>query len=226
MRYVLVIALAGLIAMPAMAEKVPVEGDQSDRTPVECGLVNICLEWPGGFIAQDCGGSPVWGYGPDNNVPPLGCDGEPVGDVLGTALSSTYPNNAGEIAVVHEGYEVTEACTLLEICHYYDIENYYDGGNLTINGVVVAPIGGYPEDAIYSGANCTGGEPGFSGFSGGWVLDCWDLSPYVGQTIEVALKFGSDSSVQYPGWYGYSGMFGGLVTPTEKVNWGQIKSQY
>ena len=227
MRCLLVICLAGLITVPAMAVKTPVECDDPDRMPVDCGLINICIEWDGTFLTEPCGGAPVWQFGPDTSIPGDGCDGVPVGEVAGTILNGLYPNLAGEIAIGLMGFEVTEACRLLEVCHYYDIESFFDGGNLTINGQVVAPIGGYPEAEIFTGAACVGGEPGFSGSSGGWVLDCWDLTPYLGQTIDVAVKFGSDGSVQFPGWYIDTAVIGNNEpVPIDETTWGRIKTWF
>ncbi len=35
------------------------------------------------------------------------------------------------------------------------------------------------------------------GYSGAWVLDCFDLSAYVGSIVQIAVDFGTDGSVTY-----------------------------
>ena len=48
-----------------------------------------------------------------------------------------------------------------------NFEQDFDGGNLTVNGIVVPPVNGYPLDAISPGDGyyswCVDGEPGFNG---------------------------------------------------------------
>ena len=42
--------------------------------------------------------------------------------------------------------------------------------------------------------------PGFTGDSGGWVTETFDLSEYAGQTIHLSFRYITDSSVTLPGW--------------------------
>ncbi len=44
-------------------------------------------------------------------------------------------------------------------------------------------------------------EEGFTDYDNPWEEQCFDLSAFDGQTIQVEFDFGSDSSVTYPGWY-------------------------
>jgi len=98
-------------------------------------------------------------------------------------------------------YPVSRAT--LSFYHYYWTENLLDGGNVKISvddgetWIVIAPDSGYPADGVAG----LGGEPGFSGFSGGWVYSVFDLSAYLGDTLSIMLDFGSDGSTEFPGWY-------------------------
>ena len=148
-----------------------------------------------------------WQYGPyDGYPPPIGCEGVPIDYNWGTVIGGyySYAYSGGRLMSVpillDEDY-------IMEICHYYDIESYWDGGNVKISTdggatfTLIYPEAGYPEDAM-STANCAiPGEPGFSGASGAWVQDYFDLSDYTGNTVIIAFDFGSDGSVNYPGWY-------------------------
>ena len=59
-----------------------------------------------------------------------------------------------------------------------------------------------------------------------FVRDCFDLSAYVGEAVTVAVTFGSDSSVTYPGWYIAGVWAGAIVTPIEDGTWSTFKSLY
>jgi hypothetical protein len=60
-----------------------------------------------------------------------------------------------------------------------------------------------------------------------FMLDCFDLRQYVGQPIWIGFFYGSDSSVQYPGWYIKWVKFGSdLPSSTEDRSWGSIKALY
>jgi hypothetical protein len=43
--------------------------------------------------------------------------------------------------------------------------------------------------------------PGFTGDSGGWKAETFDLAAYAGQTIQLAFRYVTDSSVDLPGWW-------------------------
>ncbi|HEX4826274.1 MAG TPA: hypothetical protein VFV19_18385 [Candidatus Polarisedimenticolaceae bacterium] len=100
----------------------------------------------------------------------------------------------------------------LTIEHWYQTTIAGDGGSVLIDAVddgqdvfsVLSPAGGYPSGVI-SPAVCNGlaGKRAFQGDSGGWVTSTFDLTPYRGSTVWIALVFGSDSSRQGDGegWY-------------------------
>ncbi|MCD4829830.1 MAG: T9SS type A sorting domain-containing protein [Candidatus Cloacimonetes bacterium] len=96
--------------------------------------------------------------------------------------------------------------TTLSFWHYYDTQENADGGNVklsTNNGItwnVVEPVGGYPTASMSNGNSAIGGEPGFSGDSGGWVPVTFDLAAYANDDIKLRWHFGSDGSTVAYGW--------------------------
>jgi hypothetical protein len=49
----------------------------------------------------------------------------------------------------------------------------------------------------------------------------------MGQNIELNFQFGSDSSVQYPGWYLNSVVVGGTdPVSTDATDWNSMKASY
>jgi len=202
---------------------------------VPCDLTNVCLDWDFSvgdhdFTPYNCepGGAAVWAYGNETVVP-----GSP-GNVWGTVINGNYVNNSGD-GLSSPLFTVTTDCYLMEINHYVHIETNYDGGNVSVNGQVVPPMTGYPavistSTSFY--AYCVDMEEGFTGngYSGAsetWVPRCFDLSPFMGQTIHVDFDFGSDSSVTYPGWYlAYVKVGGMSSTPVESSTWGAIKDSF
>jgi hypothetical protein len=90
--------------------------------------------------------------------------------------------------------------------HWYNMENRYDGGNVKISTdggatfTVVTPVGGY-DDVATSGNAGIPGEPCFTDNVGVWKEAMFDLSAFTGQSITLRLHFGSDGSVNRPGWF-------------------------
>jgi hypothetical protein len=98
---------------------------------------------------------------------------------------------------------------LMELCHWYDIETNYDGANVKVSTdfgttwTLVYPLS--PYDGIINSSTTfyaclVDSQEGFTGNSGGWVTDYFDLSAFSGNIV-IAFDFGSDASVDYPGWY-------------------------
>ncbi len=176
-------------------------------------------------MCDDTGGEPVWAYGTDSNFPGL--------NIWATVLEGTYPANSGE-ALVSPTFHVDLSSSLVQIVHYYDTEFSFDGMNLMVGGVVVEPMSGYDDDIISDSTSyyafCVDGQPGFSGHGlDSWVMttSCFDLAQFDGQDVELSLQFGSDTSVQYPGWYLGSIMVGGSEpVATEGVSWTGLKSMF
>ncbi len=96
--------------------------------------------------------------------------------------------------------------TWLTFWQYYDTELGYDGGNVKIsnsNGIawdLIYPEGGYPTSQISTSTYGVGGEPGFTGESGGWQQVTFDLSEYTGEEIILRWHFGTNSSNVAYGW--------------------------
>ena len=234
MRKILALSLVAMITASAAAEKpIPAPVDESSR--VECGLGSSCWTWDGSFTTESCdeaGGIPVWEYGHAVGIPTFGC-GEPIDSVLGTSLNGDYPDEAGERAILGT-ITVTKTCNLVELCHFYDIESGYDGANFEVgvegDWFVANPTGYYPDWHVNSNnsyyAWCVDGEAGFNGQSSGFVRDCFDLTTWLGETVQIAVAFGSDGSVTGRGWYIASAVQGSLLTPGELEIWPTAKGRY
>lgn len=92
---------------------------------------------------------------------------------------------------------------------------------------IVYPHRGYDVSAADAGTPCIGGRPTFRGNSGSFVRDCFDVSAFAGQTIWIGFHFGSDSTVEYLGWYLKCFRVGSQeVTRVEERSWGTIKAMY
>ncbi len=184
-----------------------------------CTFTGTVYDWdfsvgPQGFGATNCdaGGAQVWQYGATSYVP-----GAP-GQVWGTILNDQYPNDSGA-GLTSPAFWVSPASNLVEVVHYFDTEWGYDGCNLVVRpaGAVVPPVGGYSISAISAStayyAWCVDGEPGWTGSSAGWRVDCFDLSAYMDQEVNLQFDFGSDASVTFAGWYISRVRVGGNAPP-------------
>lgn len=224
--------LVGLLFVAGVAVAgTPPYAEPVQPAQVPCDLPAVAYNWDfadgdQGFTTTMCDtdGLPVWEYGVTGYIP------DTPGAVWGTVLAANYPNQAGE-GLVSPEWMVDASSYLMEVYHWFRIETNYDGGNVSVNGQVVAPIGGYTSTISTSTsfyAWCVDMEPGFTGSTlNPWRTDCWDLSAFAGQMISVEFDFGSDSSVSYPGWYLGSVKIGGEPgVPVEPSSWGTIKNIY
>ncbi|MEA2097284.1 MAG: carboxypeptidase regulatory-like domain-containing protein [Candidatus Cloacimonadota bacterium] len=169
--------------------------------------VNFSLEgytfW-NDFETNDGGlvSSSVWDWGAFTSGPMSGYSGT---NGWATSISGNYPNGANSTLDTPTSYLIGSPVAMLEFWHWYNIENSYDGGNvkISIDGgsswSVIVPLTGYTGSANTS--NPLSGEEIFCGITTDWEFLQFDLSGYVGQSIILRWHFGSDSSVQYPGWY-------------------------
>lgn len=198
-----------LLAWPALCLADKPTREVVPPRPLPCNLSVVAHDWDfaegdQGFSTVDCddGGVSPWEYGPTTLV-----DGAP-GNVWGTVLDADYPDDSGQ-GLVSPSFVVGPDSDLLEVLHYFDTESQYDGCNVSVgiwpNSTVITPIGGYTVSEISSSPSfyawCVDAEPGWSGSSGGWVVDCFDLSAFLGEEIQVEFDFGSDVSIHAPGWY-------------------------
>ena len=157
------------------------------------------------FEADDGGFSDtnaIWEWGTPSNGPGSAHSGV---KVWGTGLSSNYPNSANgtlESPVI----TVPAGGAELSFWHWYDTESYYDGGNVKVStdgGITwtILPLD-YNEDAASSSNAGIPGEPCFSGHDQGvWEEVTYAMDGYAGQDIIIRWHFGSDGSVDYPGWF-------------------------
>jgi|GEM_PF-226243 len=143
--------------------------------------------------------------------------GEPTTDPTGaysgtyawsTILNSNYTVGPLESALISPEVDLSNYdAPALGFWTWYDIESGFDGGNIKISTdggstwELLTPNEGYDDDALSTSfSNPLGGEPAFTGESGGWVLKTFDLSAYADATAIFKFDFGSDSSVDNPGW--------------------------
>jgi hypothetical protein len=125
--------------------------------------------------------------------------------VWGTVLTGNYLANSGQ-GLLSPPFEVNAITDKVENLSYLQAETNYDGVNVTVNDTLLQPNPVYNATISTSTsfyAYCVDNEAGWTGSSStpsqNWVAQCFDLSAYVGQTIQVRFASGSDASVQYPG---------------------------
>jgi len=228
----MLILLAGLLAAGglAAAEKDPVTGEPPPPGRVSCDMA-VVHDWnfndgDHGFTTTACDddGAQVWVYGDLPNFPEFGA-------AWATNVGSNYPNDAGW-GLLSPVFTVDASTMYMEMQHVYGIEPDYDGGNVKANGEVILPMDGYPVDEISAVDNyyawCVDGQPGFSGFTGhaDWVVSCFDLSAFLGQEVQLRFDFGSDATVNYPGWAMNYVRIGGNTVATDEVSWTELKRRY
>jgi hypothetical protein len=217
--------------------------EEVPATPEEdgsiCNFSSVCINWDfaqgdQGFTPVSCGGASVWQYGTESLLPAV------PGNVWGTVLNGNYLPSSGD-GLLSPPFTVTPDCSWMEIQHYVYCEGYitgsgniYDGGNVTVDEIVIPPVEGYTGVCNVGSAPCVLDEEVFAGdVTGGvpvrtWGRGCFDLSQFMGMTIQVRFDFGSDSSVQYPGWYLAYVKIGTtqMPIPVEESTWGALKSLY
>jgi len=146
----------------------------------------------------------VWEWGSPTSGPGAAHSGV---NLWGTILGGNYPNSAdATLDVPAITLAADKPYALFSFWHWYNMENRYDGGNVKISiddGAtfsILTPLGGY-DDVATSGNAGIPGEPCFTNNVGTWKQAIFDLSAYTGQTVILRLHFGSDGSVNRPGWY-------------------------
>ncbi|MEF3694393.1 MAG: C25 family cysteine peptidase, partial [Candidatus Cloacimonadota bacterium] len=118
-----------------------------------------------------------------------------------TNLSGYYPENI-TYNLLTPSYYLGENSSL-SFHHSFNTEASYDGGNVSIstdagnNWTILTPAGGYTHSNIGS----LGNQPGFSGNSGGWEEEIFNLNQYSGQNVILRFRFCSDGSSNGQGWF-------------------------
>jgi hypothetical protein len=95
----------------------------------------------------------------------------------------------------------------LTFWQWHNTESGFDGGNVKISAdggdswEIISPEDGYDGVLSTEYDNPIGGEEAFYGESDGWIQETFDLSGYGGSSAIIKFDFGSDSSIDGPGWY-------------------------
>ncbi|GEM_PF-2178817 len=216
---------------------------------VEARYVFDFNESSNGYYTMPCGmpggGEPAWEWGPVLIPPPIvpdvACDSVAVTNLLGTVLDGMGFNDMGERAVIGP-VVIEEDCSCMELCHHYFTQTGYECGNVKVSaddGVtwyLITPARGYDGSAnCYDDGywpKCVMCQPSFTGWSEGFIKDCFDLSSYLGQEILVGFDFGSDQIEPWYGWYIKWVKFGAPPTTAvervaeERPSWGAVKVMY
>lgn len=200
------LALA-MITCSSVAEKAIIQSPRPLPRD-SCDLVQVAYDWDfetgaHDFYVVDCdqGGVQVWEYGATDSIP------DAPRQVWGTVLNGDYPEGSGS-GLASPSFLVTGATCWVEVYHYYETEAGYDGGNVSIgiwpDSQRIEPVDGY-SGSISSDpdrfAFCVDEEMGWTGSSERWRVDCFDLTPFLGQQVALEFDFGSDASGSAPGWY-------------------------
>jgi len=182
------------------------------RCSDECSLIygydTVGILWDfdgddGGFTVAGTGG---WQWGTPGHG---SCAGTADGNVWATVLDGGYPDNACWL-LDSPAIDLDGQGGFICIDHCYETEATFDGGVawFTTDGAgylhceplggADGPIRGYDEPIC----SWVEGRNGFTGISGGWVTDCWDLTgdAWGGGQLSVRLAFASDSSFGGAGW--------------------------
>lgn len=96
----------------------------------------------------------------------------------------------------------------------YEIEQGYDGGFVQVStdgGATYETLANEHSNTEWS--TSTPG-PGFSGSSGGWVTETFDLSAYAGQDIVLSFHYITDGGVSEAGWWVDNVKVGGTTVST------------
>ena len=146
--------------------------------------------------------SSLWDWGAFTSGPMTGYSGT---NGWATSIGGDYPLSSNSTLDTSDEYMIGSITAMLEFWHWYNIENSYDGGNVKISTDggsswnVIVPLTGYT--GVANASNPLNGEEIFCGITTDWEFIQFDLSGYVGQSVMFRWHFGSDGSVQNPGWY-------------------------
>ncbi len=155
-----------------------------------------------GSFAAD---GPDWEWGEPTYGPDEAHSGV---NVWATRLAASYTSSSSstlDLPVVT--VPTSQPNAVLTWWQWYYIENNYDGGNVKISTdggstwSILQPDIGYVGTANGGNAGIPG-EPCFTGYDHQeWQKVTVDLTPYIGQAVIIRFHFGSDSSLNYAGWY-------------------------
>jgi hypothetical protein len=132
---------------------------------------------------------------------------------FGNGMGNGYPNNANASLIMEP--VTLDAPASFHFDHWarmeYDADqmddHYWDGGIVEISiddgesFEQIFPVGGYPHRITANPASPFLPETPCYGETDGWEAAEFDLSAYVGETVQLRFRFGSDQFVRDEGWY-------------------------
>ncbi|MFH1010172.1 MAG: M28 family peptidase [bacterium] len=197
-------ALTAALDNYALASQVVTLGDGENMTGVALTLYPF---WD--FEASNYGlnnDGTNWGWGTDATA-----GYHSAIRVWGTALGGNYANCADYRLIMPPVCLANLDSARLVIWHWYDIEasgptTDYDGANVNLapfgteNWQVIDPVGGYPQGAGYT-CNPIQNQPAYNGQTGAWVQAVFNLNSFLGQTVKIRFRLGTDVGVTKRGWY-------------------------
>jgi hypothetical protein len=152
-----------------------------------------------GFVSSgQAAGQPGWQRGMDTDI------GAASGVMVwGTTINGDYSDSANWMLTspaVQLGSDRTSA--QVTFSHRFKTEEGYDGGQVLVS----VDGGGFelivPErQYTHTDVSALGGTPGFSRSNGRWRRILFDLSSYLGHSVQIQWRFGSDSSQTDEGWF-------------------------
>jgi bacillopeptidase F (M6 metalloprotease family) len=167
------------------------------------GYANDFETTNGGWVADPPTGGWVWGTPtlPTTLLPHSGTK------VWGTVLTANYAASACYKLTLSPGLAVTSPTATVEFWRWWDTEQAFDGVNFKVSTdqgatwTLVQPTGNYPYTSS-TATICIPSEPYWAGHTGGtWTQIVIPIGQFVGQVPSFRFTFGSDGSVQYPGFF-------------------------
>jgi len=165
-------------------------------------FANVYIEFfesgNGGFVGDN-----DWQWG----VPTSGPNAAHSGAKLwATILGGNYTNGPLLSTLISPPLGLNDNASLT-LWHWYNTESGFDGGNVKISTddgatwQIIYPVDGYDGLLSTDYQNPIGGEQAFYGMSNGWLLETFNLSDFAGSSAQIKFDFGSDTSINYSGWY-------------------------
>jgi len=122
----------------------------------------------------------------------------------GTNMMGNYDDFADWVLVTPTISLEGASWPILDFWHLYETQPLYDGGiievsrNEGLSWDKISPEDGYPLMMI---GGPLSGQRAFSGSSGGWKYESFDLTGYIGSEFILRFRFISDVTVNNWGWY-------------------------
>jgi len=120
---------------------------------------------------------------------------------------STSAGNLADLSIIAEVDLSGMATAILTFDTYFDIEPYWDFGFTQVStdgGATWTSLMGtyttYDHD-FDAHPDIVANLPGCTGFSGAWLPEEMNLTPYVGGVIMLRFRYMTDWGVLYPGWW-------------------------